>query len=121
MRGLGGVKVMNSRRYKTNNDTFYRSKEWRALRLEALQRDSYLCQECKKCGIITPASTVHHIKPLRVDDSQALQLANLETVCGPCHNRLHRERPQTLKKKNTNIKAKRNKDIVIFDSNPEQW
>ena len=112
---------MNSRRYKTNNDAFYKSKEWRTLRLEALQRDSYLCQECKKRGIVTPADTVHHIKPLRVDDSRALQLSNLETVCGPCHNRLHRERSQALKKKNTNIKARRNKNIVIFDSNPEQW
>ena len=121
MRGLGGVKAMNSRRYKTNNDAFYKSKEWRALRLEALERDNYLCVECKKRGIITPAFTVHHIKPLRVDSSKALQLSNLETVCGPCHNRLHRERSQALKKKNTNIKARRNKNIVIFDSNPEQW
>lgn len=121
MRGSGGVKAMNSRRYKTNNDAFYKSKEWRNLRLEALQRDSYLCQECKKRGIVTPADTVHHIKPLRVDDSRALQLSNLETVCGSCHNRLHRERPQTLKKKNTNIKAKRNENIIIFSQNPEQW
>ena len=121
MRGLGGAKDMNSRRYKTNNDAFYKSKEWRTLRLEALQRDSYLCQECKKRGIVTPADTVHHIKPLRVDASRALQLSNLEAVCGACHNRLHRERPQALKKKNANIEARRNKNIVIFDSNPEQW
>ena len=121
MRGLRGVKAMNSRRYKTNNNAFYKSKEWRTLRLEALQRDSYLCQECKKRGIVTPADTVHHIKPLRVDDSRALQLSNLETVCGSCHNRLHRERSQTLKKKNTNIKAKRNENIIIFNQNPEQW
>lgn len=112
---------MNQRRYKTNNDAFYKSKEWKLLRLEALQRDNYLCIECKKRGIITPATTVHHIKPLRIDDSRALQLSNLETVCGPCHNRLHRERSQSLKKKNANIKNQKSKNIMVFGPNPEQW
>ena len=112
---------MNSKRYKTNNDQFYHSKEWKILRAEALSRDGYLCQECKKKGIITPATTVHHIKPLRIDEKKALQLSNLETVCAACHNQLHRERSQTLKKKNSNIKARKAKNIVVFGSNPEQW
>lgn len=112
---------MNKRRYKTNNDTFYKSKEWRILRAEALERDDFLCQECKKKGIVTPATTVHHIRPLRVDQSRALQLSNLETVCPACHNKLHRERSQTFKKKNANIKAQKSKNIVVFKENPEQW
>ena len=109
------------RRYKTNFNWFYHSKEWEKLRTQALERDNYLCQECKKKGIITPASTVHHIKPLRLDDSRALQLSNLETVCGACHNKLHRERSQSLKKKNANIKNKKSKNIMVFGPNPEQW
>lgn len=109
------------RRFKTNNDTFYKSRDWQELRLEALQRDNYLCQECLKRGIITPANTVHHIKPLRVDKSRALQLSNLETVCAGCHNKLHRERPKTLKKKKLNIAAQKSKNIMVFGSNPEQW
>lgn len=109
------------RRYKTNYNGFYHSREWKKLRTEALERDHYLCIECKKRGIITPATTVHHIEPLRVDDSRALQLSNLETVCGACHNRLHRERSQSLKKKNANIKNKKSKNIMVFSPNPEQW
>lgn len=112
---------MYKRRYKTNNDAFYKSKAWKSLRLEALQRDNYLCVECLKNGKITPADTVHHIKPLRIDQARALQLSNLETVCTACHNKLHRERSQTLKKKNANIKAQKSKNIVVFGSNPEQW
>lgn len=109
------------RRYKTNNDKFYHSKEWKALRLEALQRDYYLCQECLKKGVVTPATTVHHIKPLRVDSTQALKLSNLETVCSGCHNDLHRERSKNLSKKNANIKIQKSKNIIIFKNNPEQW
>ena len=89
--------------------------------MQALERDGYLCQECKKKGIITPANTVHHIKPLRLDQSRALQPSNLEAVCGACHNKLHRERSQSLKKKNANIKNKKSKNIMVFGPNPEQW
>lgn len=112
---------MSKRKYGTKNDTFYHSKEWKSLRRLALQRDNYLCQECLKRGDITPASTVHHIKPLRIDRGEALKLENLETVCTACHNSLHRERPQTLKKKNTNIKNENSRNVMIFRQNPEQW
>ena len=112
---------MSSKRYKTNNNAFYHSKEWRILRAAALERDGYMCQECKKRGVVTPATTVHHIKPLRIDSAKELKLSNLETICGACHNKLHRERSQTLKKKNANIKVQKSKNIVVFSSNPEQW
>lgn len=112
---------MYKRRYKTNNDAFYKSKAWKSLRLEALQRDNYLCVECKKRGIITPAETVHHIKPIRIDSGRAEDLSNLETVCRACHNKLHRERSQTLAKKKQNIKTAKSKNIVVFGPNPEQW
>lgn len=121
MTGGEEVKPVTLRRYKTNNDQFYHSKEWQKLRKLALQRDDYLCQECLKRGDITPATTVHHIKPLRIDKTDALKLENLETVCTACHNRLHRERAQTFAKKNTNIKIKKNKNIMIFSQNDEQW
>ena len=109
------------RHYKTNYNRFYHSREWKELRKEALERDGYLRVECKKRGIITPANTVHHIKPLRIDQARALQLSNLETVCTACHNKLHRERSQTLKKKNANIKNRKSKNIIVFGPNPEQW
>ena len=109
------------RRYKTNYNRFYHSKEWKKLRTEALERDNYLCVECLKNGKITPADTVHHIKPLRIDQTGAEDLNNLETVCRACHNRLHRERSQSLKKKNANIKNQKSKNIMVFGPNPEQW
>lgn len=112
---------MSMRQYKTNNDAFYKSREWKNLRLRALERDHYLCVECKKRGIITPANTVHHIKPLRIDPKNAEDLSNLETVCRACHNKLHTERPQTLKKKKQNIRSQKNKNIMVFGPNPEQW
>ena len=112
---------MNARRYKTNNDYFYRSKEWKTLRFQALERDNYLCVECKKRGIITPADTVHHIKPLRIDDSKAYDLSNLESVCRACHNKLHREKPKDYAKKKQYIKNKKSKNIIVFGANPEQW
>lgn len=112
---------MSMRRYKTNNDAFYRSREWKTLRLRALERDHYLCVECKKRGIITPATTVHHIKPLRIDIARAEDLNNLETVCRACHNKLHRERSKTLAKKKQNIKNQKSKNIMVFEPNPEQW
>ena len=112
---------MSKYKYTKTNDEFYRSKEWKTLRLQALQRDNYLCQECLKRGVVTPASTVHHIEHLRVNRSKALDLKNLETVCTACHNKLHRERTQTLKKKNTNIKNQKSRNVLIFKANPERW
>uniref|UniRef100_UPI0035C8D201 HNH endonuclease n=1 Tax=Bacillus sp. Xin1 TaxID=2740676 RepID=UPI0035C8D201 len=34
---------------------FYKSKEWRQLRLKALKRDNYECQRCKSKGKYKPA------------------------------------------------------------------
>ena len=57
---------------------------WRKLRRRILERDSYLCQECQKKGIVTAGKVVDHIKPKAQggDDSPA----NLQTLCTPCHN-----------------------------------
>lgn len=110
---------MVNRKYKTDYDGFYHSKEWQAVRRQVLARDSYLCQVCKRAGRITPASTVHHITPVRVDYSKRLDPTNLETICPACHNREHDERAKSVKAKATKIKAQRRPDTVVFSSNPE--
>lgn len=110
---------MSSRRYKTNYDSFYHSGEWRAVRQRVLERDHYLCQVCKRAGHITPATTVHHITPVRVDYSKRLDPDNLETICKACHNAEHRERTQSLKKKENKIKIEKSKAIAVFKANPE--
>lgn len=110
-----------ARRYSKSNDGFYHSKEWQAVRQHVLDRDGYICQVCKRGGRITPATTVHHIKPVRVDSKMALSLENLETICKACHNAEHTERAQSLHKKQEKIHASRSKATVIFKNNPEIW
>lgn len=58
---------------------------WVKLRKSALKRDYYLCQECKKSGIATPATEVDHIlnKARGGDDD----MNNLQSLCKPCHKR----------------------------------
>jgi 5-methylcytosine-specific restriction enzyme A len=76
---------------------FYKSKEWRKLRLKAIQRDKFECQHCKSKGKVTTRQTinkygkptkmeVNHIKPVRTHPHLALVLDNLEYLCIDCHN-----------------------------------
>lgn len=88
---------------------FYQSPAWRALRKQALTRDNFECQECKRKGrvVSTPMHTpgdpqgnaprgrnknslhVHHIKEIKDYPELALVITNLETLCQPCHNKVH--------------------------------
>lgn len=112
---------MGTRRYGSYNNGFYHSKAWKSLRLQALRRDHYTCQECLKKGKITPATTVHHIKPIRTlkGKEKALKLENLETVCAACHNRLHKERGKTLKNKKKLLWAEDDENVYKFSLNKE--
>lgn len=64
---------------------FYHKPAWRRVRLLALQRDNYLCQECMRRKKITPATEVHHIKELEDYPELGLELDNLESLCWQCH------------------------------------
>lgn len=75
-------------------DSFYRTKEWRRLRLVALSRDKHLCQWCKKKGILKQADVVHHVIEITEDWSQRLALDNLVSLCHLCHNRHHKTAPR---------------------------
>ena len=90
---------------------FYQCKEWRGkggLRDQALKRDNYECQECKRQGRVKstryltrgndPDDTeddikitlhVHHLKEVKQYPQLALVLNNLETLCVKCHNDYH--------------------------------
>lgn len=80
---------------------FYQCKEWRTLRLKALERDNYECQECKKQGKVTTSKDtkleVHHIKEVKQYPEFALVLSNLKTVCVDCHNKEHRKLDKYIK------------------------
>lgn len=68
---------------------FYKSREWKALRLEALKRDNYECQACKRKGKYKKAQCVHHLKEVKIVPLLALTLSNLESLCNACHNKEH--------------------------------
>ena len=44
---------------------FYSWREWRRLRREVLAVDNCECQECKRRGVYSKASIVHHVRHLR--------------------------------------------------------
>lgn len=77
---------------------FYKSRAWRDLRLVALERDHFECQECKAQGRTTVIDDrlnkhkqldVDHMKEIEHFPELALDLDNLRTLCIPCHNNKH--------------------------------
>lgn len=64
---------------------FYRSKQWKRVRLQVIQIHRGRCQECGKAG-----TEVHHKTPLTeanvCDPHIALGLDNLELLCTSCHD-----------------------------------
>ena len=67
----------------------YKTKRWERKRAAVLRRDEYLCQECKRYGKTTQATTVHHIYPLEDYPELALVGDNLISLCNACHERMH--------------------------------
>ena len=50
-----------------------------------MQRDEYLCQECKAKGVLAQATSVHHKVPMYADWSKRLDFENLVALCYKCH------------------------------------
>lgn len=89
-----------SRRHE--NKKLYASSRWcgeHGVRLQALERDCWLCQDCMKRGITTPLSRgkkakdnnsvahVDHITPHNGDPELFYDLDNLQSLCIECHSR----------------------------------
>lgn len=68
---------------------FYKSKQWKELRLIALRRDKFECQLCKAKGKYHKAECVHHLKEVKPFPHLALTLSNLQSLCNSCHNSVH--------------------------------
>jgi 5-methylcytosine-specific restriction enzyme A len=99
--------------YKTKEQKkkFYNSIEWQRLRHNALKRDNFECQECKRQGMVHVDSmksegerksiqlNVHHIMEIELHPEEALNLSNLETVCLYHHNLIHDRRFNSKKAK----------------------
>ena len=77
--------------YKTKEQKqrFYKSSNWLKLRLKALKRDNYDCQQCKRLGKVSKSQNVHHKLEIEFYPEHALDIDNLETLCINCHNVEH--------------------------------
>ena len=67
----------------------YKSARWKRKRQVILKRDSYLCKECLRYGKTTPATSVHHIKPVESNPELKYDNKNLYSCCNECHNSFH--------------------------------
>jgi 5-methylcytosine-specific restriction endonuclease McrA len=68
----------------------YRTREWRFLREQVIQRDMGLCRRCG-CGLTLgregkQAAVVHHKKAHKGDLALFFNIGNLETLCNACHS-----------------------------------
>lgn len=73
-----------------DNDKFYRTRKWRALRLRVLKRDNFLCQRClNKYGILNSDNLeAHHIKSRVNYPELELEENNIVCVCKTCNLQL---------------------------------
>ena len=78
---------------------FYKSKEWRQMRIKALQRDNYECCMCRDKGKYRKADCVHHIKEVKEYPELSLTFDNLMSLCNTCHNEVHDRLDKIEKKK----------------------
>ncbi len=86
-----GLEVLNSawielkRIPDSNSDAFLSSKAWKRLRFQALKRHGMKCQACGASPATGAVLNVDHILPRRLFPESALQLENLQVLCGDCN------------------------------------
>jgi len=68
-------------RWANHSRKVVKTKRWKRLRVEALRRDGWACVRCgHRAGL-----EVDHVQPVRDAPGRAYELANLQTLCKPCH------------------------------------
>lgn len=86
-----GLEVLNSawlelkRIPDSNSDEFLNSKAWKRLRFSALKKHGMKCQACGASPSTGAVLNVDHILPRRLFPESALQLENLQVLCGDCN------------------------------------
>lgn len=74
---------------------FYKSKAWHDCREAYMHSVGYLCENCRRKGILKTGDTVHHkvhLTPENIKDpSVTLNWENLELVCRDCHAEIHKK------------------------------
>lgn len=69
--------------YARHSARVTRGPRWKALRLQALDRDGWACVECGTHARLE----IDHILPVRDRPDLAYSLSNLQTLCCRCHAR----------------------------------
>lgn len=93
--------------------------KWLRLRKEILTAHP-LCQRCQQAGEITPATEVHHVKPVEEALNKAERARrmydphNVQALCHDCHVKVHTELGRCGRQANKERKAKQVQEIVKF-------
>lgn len=66
---------------------FYSSKVWKNTRNSVMMEHDWVCANCKRNNLITPAKIVDHIVEVKDDWDRRLDTDNLEPLCHSCHNK----------------------------------
>lgn len=66
-------------------DPFLRTKEWKELRAKAIALYGLQCAKCGRDNSSRFPINIDHIKPRRFFPELALDIANLQPLCGPCN------------------------------------
>ncbi|PKQ13217.1 MAG: endonuclease [Alphaproteobacteria bacterium HGW-Alphaproteobacteria-1] len=69
--------------YARHSRRITRGPRWKALRMQALERDDWQCVQCGTRHRLE----IDHIEPVRTRPDLAYSLSNLQTLCGRCHAR----------------------------------
>ena len=80
-----------------------RHREWRE---KVLRRAGYLCEECKRKGIIKAAECVDHIDPWPICEDYFFDTRNLQALCNKCNiekGNKDKKRIQEWRKNKTNM------------------
>lgn len=72
---------------KKTSGGFLRSKEWKELRAKALELYGLVCVKCGRDNSKKYPINVDHIKPRKFFPDLALDITNLQPLCGPCNKR----------------------------------
>ena len=70
---------------KKTSKGFLKSKEWRELRVKALELYGVVCVKCGRHNSKKYPIHVDHIKPRLFFPDLALEITNLQPLCGPCN------------------------------------
>jgi 5-methylcytosine-specific restriction endonuclease McrA len=69
------------------SDGFLDSQPWRELRLLAIERYGLVCLCCGRENSRRFPINVDHVKPRKFFPELALDIENLQVLCGPCNKR----------------------------------